>query len=161
MQAEIEKALKLLTGQEVKTTGAGRTDTGVHAREFFAHFDSEILFDSNSSKHFVYQMNGILPRDIVIHNLFLVNNDANARFDAISRTYQYYICPQKNPFYEGQVYYFFAEPDIELMNKGARIIAKQTDFSSFCQNRNNHKNKQLQDFRSPLGNQRRLAGFQD
>jgi len=131
VQDEVEKALSILTGISVKTTGAGRTDTGVHARIFFAHFDSDILFDPDEKNKFIYRMNCILPRDIVIYDLLPVRSSANARYDAISRTYHYYICTNKNPFYEGQVYYLFPLPDIELMNGGAEIIKATTDFSSF------------------------------
>lgn len=131
VQAEVEKALSILMGMKVKTTGAGRTDTGVHARIFFAHFDTDLLIDPDEKNKFIYRMNGIMPHDIVIYDLLPVRSDANARYDAISRTYRYYICTNKNPFYEGQAYYLSPLPDIDLMNEGAEIIKATTDFSSF------------------------------
>jgi len=131
VQAEVENALSVLAGVPVKTTGAGRTDTGVHARVFFAHFDSAVGFEGEAKDKMIYRMNSILPRDIVIHDLLQVHSNANARFDAISRSYHYYISTKKNPFYEGQVYYFYNLPDLELMNEGARIIESTSDFTSF------------------------------
>lgn len=131
VQEEIEKALHILTGEVIATTGAGRTDTGVHARVFYAHFNTEKTWAGNAKEKFIYQMNGILPNDIVIHELIVADKNAHARFDAVSRTYRYYICISKNPFYEGQVFFFHASPDVELMNKGAEMISKHSDFSCF------------------------------
>jgi len=139
VQAEIEKALSVLLGINVKTTGAGRTDTGVHAKIFYAHFDSDLSFDIDKKNKFIYQMNGVLPPDIVIYDLLPVLSNASARFDANSRTYHYYICTQKNPFYEGQAYYLFSKPDIILMNEGAKIIKATIDFSSFSKTGTNTK----------------------
>ena len=133
----VREVFENLTGNAVKTTGAGRTDTGVHARVFFAHFDTNFPFDIDEKNKFIYRMNGILPRDIVINDLLPVRADANARFDAISRTYHYYVCTAKNPFYDGQVYYLFPTPDIGLMNEGANIIKAATDFSAFSKTGSN------------------------
>lgn len=131
VQEEVEKALHTLTGENITITGAGRTDAGVHARVFYAHFDTDLLPGGEAKEKFIFQMNGILPRDIMIVDLIRVNDNAHARFNAVSRTYRYYICTSKNPFYEGQAFPFHAQPDIELMNQGAEIISKHTDFSCF------------------------------
>ncbi len=90
VQMVLEDSLKLLTGSSIKTTGAGRTDTGVHARHFTAHFESDHpVFDTGS--HCVYKLNCILPADISVKDLYPVKPEAHARFSALSRTYEYRI----------------------------------------------------------------------
>ena len=95
VQSEINKALSTIFNTKIEVTGAGRTDTGVHAKQMFAHFDflEEFEKEQISSK-----LNGVLPKDIAIHNIYKVNENANCRFDAISRTYHYHIVQQKNLF---------------------------------------------------------------
>ena len=95
VQAEINKALTLLCSQPIECTGCGRTDTGVHALQFFAHFNGEEIKDA---KQFLFQLNSMLPIDIAIHELHAVNDDAHTRYDARARTYQYFIHQKKNPF---------------------------------------------------------------
>ena len=94
VQEELEKALSTILRKEIKTTGAGRTDTGVHAKKMFAHFD----FEGEISEKLVHQLNSFLPPSIAVKRIFMVKNDFHARFDATYRTYEYYISLEKNPF---------------------------------------------------------------
>ena len=128
VQASIEKALSLLLRMPVKITGAGRTDTGVHARQMFAHFDSK---DAVNTAELTYKLNSFLPDDIAIHRIHRVKDDAHARFDAISRSYKYYIHRYKNPFLTQTSWYFAKDLDVDLMNKAARILLEYNDFKSF------------------------------
>ncbi len=131
VQAEINQALVTIFKEAINVVGCGRTDTGVHAVKFYAHFDvkQEILLSDRVN--ILTKLNGCLPKDIAISELLAVNPDAHARFDAISRTYEYRICRVKDPFYTDSAYYFYGELDVALMNKGATILKEYTDFTSF------------------------------
>ncbi|MDR1876159.1 MAG: tRNA pseudouridine(38-40) synthase TruA, partial [Flavobacteriaceae bacterium] len=113
VQEVLEEALSLMLKDSIKTTGAGRTDTGVHASEMFAHFD----YDKVLPEGFIWKLNSFLPQDISIQDIFQVSDSAHARFDAVKRTYQYFISIRKNPFkqrFHAQfLYYNF---DVEKMN---------------------------------------------
>ncbi len=87
VQEVIEKALSIVLREKIDIVGCGRTDTGVHAREFYAHFD----FKGDLSKKFVYSVNSVLPPDVSILSVFPVVSTAHARYDVIERTYKYYI----------------------------------------------------------------------
>jgi tRNA pseudouridine38-40 synthase len=128
VQAEVNKALSTLLQKEITVTGAGRTDTGVHAKELIAHFDIEEELDKN---HLHFKLNTILPTDISCTWVKTVNKGAHARFSATSRTYEYWITPEKNPFLINKAYYFSKTLNIDLMNQAAEILKKYTDFSCF------------------------------
>jgi tRNA pseudouridine38-40 synthase len=129
VQQELESALSALIGTTTETVGCGRTDTGVHAREFYTHFDSEnALTDKN---FFIYKLNKILPPDISAASLFTVHPNANARFDALSRSYHYQIARRKNPFELDFSYYLYGVLDIGKMNSAAKLLFDHEDFSSF------------------------------
>lgn len=128
VQAEINEKLSLLLAEQINVVGCGRTDTGVHAREFYAHFETGNTFDPDDV---IYKLNGFLPADIVIYDLYEVQSDMHARFNAKSRTYCYYISTIKNPFGAGQQYEFRGRLDINLMNKAAHYLLQYTDFTSF------------------------------
>ncbi len=108
--------------------GAGRTDTGVHAREMYAHFDLEKSFDIPITIH---KLNSFLPKDIVIYDIFPVADEAHTRFDATKRTYEYHINTFKDAFLHEQSWYFHQKLDLDLMNKAAKILLKHTDFQCF------------------------------
>ena len=127
VQAEVEKALAIFYKQQINLTGSSRTDTGVHALQNFFHFDTNIELDPKS----VYNLNAILPPDIVIKKIFPVSAIAHCRFDAVSREYKYYIYLAKNPFLDDRAYYYPYTLDFELLNKAASIISHYTDFTSF------------------------------
>lgn len=134
VQQKVNEAINtLLSRNNIETTGCGRTDAGVHATQFFAHFDSpEIISDTGS---FIYHLNGILPADITAVNLHTVNQEAHARFDAVKRTYHYYIHSQKNGFLSEYSACYFKKPDIALMQQVSNLLAEYSDFNSFCKSR--------------------------
>ena len=115
-------------GLSIDLTLAGRTDTGVHARQMFAHFDIDIDF---SQDNFCRSLNMMLPKDICVESLSLVNENDHARFDAISRTYEYFINSKKNPFNFKSAYYIRDELDIVKMNKSCSKLLNHTDFKCF------------------------------
>lgn len=131
VQEELEKCLSLKLGQPIGLTGCGRTDTGVHARSFYAHFDLEEAISDDNRKNFISSLNQFLPNDIAVFNLIPVSPDANARFDASSRTYHYYISRTKNPFQLHTSYYVYGNLDINAMQTAADILKEYTDFTSF------------------------------
>ena len=131
MQAELEKALATLLKEDIITTGAGRTDTGVHASFFVAHFDSSkknLQWDQS----LVFSLNEILPNDISIKEIVAVAPEAHARFSAISRTYQYYISRAKNPFSIETSWLYKGNLDIDKIKLASDQLIAYTDFSSFC-----------------------------
>lgn len=114
--------------EEIKTTGAGRTDTGVHAKKMVAHFDTEQILDEN----LVYRLNSFLPKDIAVKHIYKVKDDFHARFDATYRTYEYYISLEKNPFAQDFSWQMKkASLNLEKMNEACQILMKFEDFSSF------------------------------
>lgn len=129
VQSEITEKLSLLLKEQICITGCGRTDTGVHASEFFAHFDIDNL--CYSEKDLLHKLNNFLPEDIVIYELFHVSSDFHTRFSAISRTYSYYISQIKNPFKLSTSYYFNVNLDVDAMNKACGYLLAYTDFTSF------------------------------
>jgi len=129
VQAELNEKMSLMLGESINLVGCGRTDTGVHAREFYAHF--EISKKLNELRDLTFRLNGFLPDDIVIYEIFKVPADFHARFDAKSRTYKYYISIQKNPFLTGQSFYFHGKLDVSKMNEACSVLFNYTDFTSF------------------------------
>ena len=129
VQSELQTALSVVLKDDIQIVGAGRTDTGVHAKLMVAHFDfeSEIVdFETLTKK-----LNGILPKDIAIQKIVRVKNDAHARFDAVKRTYEYHLTQKKNPFLEGLACKFFRSLDFEKMNLAAKYLFDYEDFTSF------------------------------
>lgn len=127
VQQVLEEKLSVLLKEDIATTGAGRTDTGVNAKQMFAHFD----FQGEVPFNLIQKLNSFLPKDIVVFNIFKVKEDAHARFDAISRAYKYYIDMQKNPFSGGFSYYFPFNLNVEMMNLACEILFKYNDFQCF------------------------------
>lgn len=127
IQAEVENAFKVLQKEAVIMTGSSRTDAGVHALQNFFHFDTDQVIHSQ----FLYKINAILPKDIVIKNIREVAPGAHCRFDAISRAYCYYIYRQKDPFLEDRAFFFPYKLDIEKMQQGAAVLREYHDFTSF------------------------------
>lgn len=139
IQAEIEKALFIFFKQNFSLTGSSRTDAGVHALQNFFHFDSEIPLEEK--KGFVYNLNSILPPDIVLKRIFQVADSAHCRFDAISREYKYYIFRNKNPFLQDRAFYHPYPLDIDKLNQAAQLLMIYKDFTSFSK-----RNTQVKDF---------------
>ncbi len=128
VQQVLENALSKLLQQPVSIMGAGRTDAGVHASQMFAHFDIEQSFDI---KTLLFKLNSFLPNDIAIHDIFEVKVNAHARFDALSRTYQYKIATRKNPFAVDYSYHIFFPLDANKMNDACKILFEYNDFQCF------------------------------
>lgn len=130
VQETLQNAMNILLKQEIWLTGCGRTDTGVHARNFYAHFDCKpIKYDS--VKKIVYKLNRILPSDIRVYGIFGMQNDNHCRFDAVKRTYRYYISREKEVFSPELVWQYAPPLNIDLMNKAALKLLDFEDFTSF------------------------------
>ena len=127
VQQEINKALSVILNDKIEVIGAGRTDTGVHAKKMFSHFDYYINFEIQD---LIFRLNSFLPSDIVILDIFKVKDDANCRFDALSRTYQYHIIQKKDPF-NRNAYLLQKELDLEAMNQACKYLIGKKDFTSF------------------------------
>ena len=128
VQEVLNKALSTILNSEIDCMGAGRTDTGVHAQEMFAHFDIYKEIDVENSIH---KLNSFLPKDIVVFDIQKVHDAAHARFDAKKRTYQYHINTFKDAFSSEQSWYYHHKLDLELMNRACEILLKYTDFQAF------------------------------
>lgn len=129
VQEEVEKALSIVFGEKIEVTGAGRTDAGVNASLYYAHFDISGELPSGAER-ICSKINAILPPEIVVFSLFNVAGDAHARFDAVSRTYQYHIHTSKDPFAVRSLYFRFPL-NINAMNEAAALLVGKRDFSSF------------------------------
>lgn len=128
MQETLNKALSLILNSEINLTGAGRTDTGVHAKEMYAHFDFETPLDS---QNLIHKLNSYLPKDIVIYDIIPVHEEAHARFDATKRTYQYHIHTFKDVFLQDQSWYYHQNLDLDIMNQASKLLLNYTDFQCF------------------------------
>jgi tRNA pseudouridine38-40 synthase len=139
VQQVIEEALALLIRDQVRITGAGRTDTGVHASYFVAHFTARAELTDQPGE-IVRKLNHMLPGDIAIFSIFPVRPGDHSRFSALSRTYKYYLSLRKNPFQQDLAYYLDVRPDMKLMNEVADELLKYNDFGSFCRTGTNVTN---------------------
>jgi tRNA pseudouridine38-40 synthase len=128
VQEVLERTLSTLLRKEIKVMGAGRTDTGVHARQLFAHFDHEGIDDLTD---LIFRLNSFLPKDISVATIFEVKANAHARFDAIERQYKYVISYKKDPFSEDFAYFIHQKPDLKLLNEAANILLNYKDFQCF------------------------------
>ena len=161
VQEVLNKSISVILRRPIETVGCGRTDTGVHARQFFVHFDADGLIIEGSSSMandthtslissdsrddntlvcesitinqstFLRSLNSILPKDIAVHRIFPVPESAHARFDATLRTYEYHVHFNKDPFKNGYSWELRDGLDIGLMNKAAMIMMEYKDFSCF------------------------------
>ena len=128
IQSEIERAFHIFFKTSVELTGSSRTDAGVHALQNFFHFD---WLDDFNNKH-IYNLNAILPDDIVIKHALRVQSHAHARFDATSRQYQYHVYFDKNPFQQDRAWFFPFKTDRLLLDETAAYIKSESNFLSFC-----------------------------
>lgn len=134
VQEKINNALSTVYQKDIQIVGAGRTDTGVHASQMFAHFDIDKLVDDNLE----FKLNSILPNDIFIKAIFLVDDEKHARFDALSRSYEYKIWLGRNPFlldFSWQIH--SQKPNVTLMNEAAKLLLDHEDFESFSKVKTN------------------------
>ncbi len=131
VQKVLNEAFSLLLREEIHLTGCGRTDTGVHAREFFAHFETGKKLQEKDLRNLVFKLNSYLDSDISVHYMIPVGPRDHTRFSAISRTYRYYVATRKDPFLVNRSHYLYGKIDLDLMNRGADYLAGLSDFTSF------------------------------
>ncbi len=128
VQEEIEKVIAVLLKEKTDIIGCGRTDAGVHAVNFYAHFDT----DRSIPEQFIYHANAMLGKDILLHTLFPVDEEWHARFSAISRTYRYFISQNANPFFTDYSWQTPYELDVKKMQEAAKILLDYNEFTSFA-----------------------------
>ncbi len=134
VQQCVEEAIQKVSRQKVSLMGCGRTDTGVHARYFVAHFTAEPIADLTE---FVYRLNRTLIDDVAILQVRPVSDKFHARFSPKSRKYEYHLHKRKNPFLRPWSYYRYGELDLALMNEAAAYLATLTNFKSFSKAKTN------------------------
>lgn len=130
IQGELERVFSMVLKEKITITGAGRTDTGVHAKFYVAHFDSSKKIEA--PQQLANKFNKILSKDIAIFKIQKVADNFHSRFDATSRTYEYHIHLQKNPFLNEQSVFLYWKPDVYLMNQACKILFDYEDFTSFA-----------------------------
>lgn len=137
VQENLTKALEVILNsnssireqaKQINIMGAGRTDTGVHAKEMYAHFDFETPINIQT---LIHKLNSFLPKDIVVFDIIPVHDQAHARFDATKRTYEYRINTFKDAFLLDKSWYYHHDLDIDLMNEATKILLNHTDFQCF------------------------------
>jgi len=139
IQKICKDAISKVLNHPVKLSGAGRTDTGVHAEMFFAHFDSPLENLAEEKNKWLHKFNSVTPFTIAFQDILKVKPDAHARFDATSRTYRYDIANRKNPFLYNNTLFFPYQLDVDKMNKTCATLKKYKDFSSFKKTHSNNK----------------------
>lgn len=138
VQDTITKALQIVLQQpDIKIVGCGRTDTGVHASQYYFHFDSESTIEEPAK--LLYKLNRMLSQSIAVKHIFKVDNGLHARFDAIYRTYQYHINYLKNPFKEATSWHHNRQLDAAKMNEAASMLLKHADFAAFSKTGGDNK----------------------
>lgn len=135
VQEEINNKLSILLKTKTEVVGCGRTDTGVHAKDYYAHFEGSV----ENTNQLKYKLNRILSDDIAIKDVFEVAENMHARFSAQSRSYEYHIHQDKSPFKENQSWYMHEALNVDLMNEAAKVIIGKKDFSCFSKSRTNTK----------------------
>lgn len=136
VQQTLEQAISMLIQVEVSIVGAGRTDAGVHASQYFAHFDAEKILEAET---FIYKLNSILPADIAVYRIFEVVPEAHARFDAIRRSYEYRVNLKKDPFELETAHFVKNRLDVKKMNEAAAILKDYRDFKCFSRSKTDVK----------------------
>ncbi len=138
IQKILTEVMSLKLQEDIELMGAGRTDTGVHASYYIAHFDTTLQnLDKDEKKKGA--INNFLPVDIAVQKIIKVDNNAHARFDAISRTYKYYISLEKNPFISEESVLIKEKLNVENMNLASKALLEYTDFESFCKLHSDNK----------------------
>lgn len=137
VQQTVERALSTLLRTPTEITGAGRTDTGVNASYYVAHFDTPVAVDD--CRQLVYKLNLILPHDIAVLSLTHVVDNAHARFDAVEREYTYFLRSRKSPFHRHAAWQYYVPVDVDAMNRAAECLLRYDDFTSFAKLNSNNK----------------------
>ncbi|WP_185869052.1 tRNA pseudouridine(38-40) synthase TruA [Blattabacterium cuenoti] len=143
VEGHLEYCLSKLLKKSINVIGAGRTDKGVHAKQMFAHFDYDYEEIIINNKKLLEKLNIFLPRSINILNIFPVKENVHARFNAIKRTYKYYLTREKNPFYQDFSWYCFYPLNIRSMITASRELIKYQDFSSFKKKSSSEKGNNI------------------
>jgi len=157
VQEVIEKTLSTVLREEIAVVGAGRTDTGVHASYYVLHFDTSN--EISEPDKLVYHLNRFLPNDIAIQKIRKTSQNFHARFSAVSRTYKYFICTEKNPFQPETCYQFTVPLDIEKMNFAAQVLFEFTDFTSFSKLHTDVKTNNCKIFRAEWNSENSVLVF--
>ncbi|MEA1784667.1 tRNA pseudouridine(38-40) synthase TruA [Arenibacter sp. GZD96] len=139
VQEVLEETLSTVLKKSIALVGAGRTDTGVHAKQMVAHFDCDEIAEKD---RFIHKCNAFLPEDIALSEILQVTTDAHARFDALERTYAYWITTRKNPFYTDSAYYIKNTLSVEVLNKAASVLLEYTNFECFSKSNTDVKTYQ-------------------
>lgn len=144
VQETIEKAFSLILRTPIEIMGCGRTDTGVHASQFFIHFDLEAIpkgFEKDFQKTFLNRVNKYLPKDIAIFRIFEVKENAHVRFDAYYRAYEYHLIFDKNPFLPDTAFCFprGKKIDFDKMQAAAKLLLSYEEFFTFCKTNSDAK----------------------
>lgn len=129
VQSTIEEALSMVFRESISIVGAGRTDTGVNARQMYAHFD--YYGEMCDKSKIINSLNCLVGKDIAIYDIIRVADDAHARFDATARTYKYFVTHKKSPFLYPLTWYCPHSLNYDLMNKACKVLKKHIDFTSF------------------------------
>ncbi len=135
VQEVLEESMCALLQDTVVLMGAGRTDTGVHAAEMFAHFD----INQKIPEQFLFRLNSFLPEDIAVHDIFEVEADNHARFNALSRTYKYRVSIKKNVFNTNSAFAFYRPLDFEKMNAACDVLFQYSNFQCFSKSKTDVK----------------------
>lgn len=135
VQKTLEDALSTLIRRPIAVMGCGRTDTGVHASDYYAHFDlraGESEEAVSLPDNLVFKLNSFLPADLRIYDLFRVPDNFHARFDATARTYRYQLSDKRLPFHQGLYARTYFTLDLDKMNRGGEMLMEYEDFTSFA-----------------------------
>jgi tRNA pseudouridine38-40 synthase len=138
VQKVLDDILSLVLKEKISTTGAGRTDAGVNASVFCAHFDCTKP-GLGIRENTVFRLNRFLPADIAVQSIKRVTPDAHARFSALSRTYKYFISRKKDPFTEQTSWFIFGDLNTGEMNRAAAVLLRHSDFTSFSRLHSDNK----------------------
>lgn len=144
IQGEVEKALATILRINISLTGSSRTDAGVHALQNYFHFDLYTEFNPSA----LYNINALLPKDIVVKSIFPVSADAHCRFSVTARHYKYYISSQKNPFTTDTAWHYPYSIDVELLRLAADILYNYTDYTAFSKRKTQVRTNQCTIFKS-------------
>lgn len=131
VQQITQEKLSLIIGRSIEVVGCGRTDTGVHAKDYYAHFDSEKTDLHLEGANYIYKLNKVLPYEIVVKKIYSVKDEASARFDAEFRSYEYFLHTFKDPFLTTSSLLFYGDLNFDAMNEAASHLLSVTDFTSF------------------------------
>lgn len=128
VQETLTKAISTILKTEIELVGAGRTDSGVHAKQMFAHFNYDLEIDVPYLSH---KLNSFLPKDIAVLDFHKVHDEAHARFDAKKRTYEYHIHTKKDVFESDNSWYNQHDLNVDKMNEACKILFNYIDFECF------------------------------